>query len=149
MAGHSFGVLCAAHKKIHCSVAVIWVQVDGKHWVCNLTAKPFNSIQNCLRIKWLLILIDHNFSSLYSPQMLIFPNTVVLPIGHCQNQLNIRWFFTNKLLNVLLHHQGAIHFLKRLILPTTKFLQCQQKYQDENKFFTSLHQAQDFSLSCF
>lgn len=28
------------------------MHVDGKHWVCNLTAKPFNSIQNCLQ--WLV-----------------------------------------------------------------------------------------------
>ena len=27
IAGHSFGVLCAAHRNIHCSVAVIWKQV--------------------------------------------------------------------------------------------------------------------------
>lgn len=51
MAGHSFGVLWAAHKKIHCSVAVICVHVDGKHCVCSLTASPFNSMQNCLKGK--------------------------------------------------------------------------------------------------
>jgi len=31
----SFGVLCAAHRKIHCSVAVICVQVSGLHSGCN------------------------------------------------------------------------------------------------------------------
>ena len=32
IAGHSFGVLCAAHRNIHCSVAVIWKQVTIVTW---------------------------------------------------------------------------------------------------------------------
>lgn len=44
----SLGVLCAAHKKIHCSVAVICVHVSGLHSFCNFTANPFSSMQNCL-----------------------------------------------------------------------------------------------------
>lgn len=48
MAGHSIGVLWAAHKNIHCSVAVICVQVLGTQCDCKRTAKPFNSMQNCL-----------------------------------------------------------------------------------------------------
>lgn len=30
----SFGVLWAAQRKIHCSVAVIWVHVSGWHSLC-------------------------------------------------------------------------------------------------------------------
>ena len=50
MAGHSFGVLWAAHKKIHWSVAVICVQDSGWHSFWSFTAIPFNSMQNCLFI---------------------------------------------------------------------------------------------------
>lgn len=56
MAGHSFGVLWAAHKKIHCSVAVIWVQVPGWQCACKRTAKPFNSMQNCLQKEFEIII---------------------------------------------------------------------------------------------
>ena len=47
----SLGCLWAAHRKIHWSVAVIWVQVSGLHSPCSRTASPLSSIQNCLQHK--------------------------------------------------------------------------------------------------
>ena len=52
MAGHSLGVLCAAQRKIHCSVAVIWLQVSGLQSPCSFTASPLSSMQNCLRCSY-------------------------------------------------------------------------------------------------
>ena len=43
----SFGFLCAAHKNIHCSVAVICTHVVGVHSCCNATVIRFKSKQNC------------------------------------------------------------------------------------------------------
>lgn len=149
MAGHSFGVLCAAHRKIHCSVAVIWVQVEGKHWVCSRTANPFNSIQNCLRsiVISTIVKTSHLFNS---PQMLVLPNTLILPIGHRQNQFYIWRLPAYQLLNELLHHQRAVHFLKRFILPSAEFLQQKNaKVELGGKFIFTflLRQAQKFFVS--
>lgn len=73
--------------------------------------------------------------------MLVLPNTLVLSIGHRKNQLYIRRLSAYQLLNKLLHHQRAVHFLKGLILPPAEFLQQQiTKIKLREKF----RQAQNF-----
>lgn len=54
--------------------------------------------------------------------MFIFPNTFVLCVGHLQYKINICWISPNKLLNILLDSQSAIHFLESFIWPPTKIL---------------------------
>lgn len=119
MAGHSLGVLCAAQRKIHCSVAVIWLQVSGLHSACSRTASPFSSMQNCRRCSYF-----HTPSSWVSgadrmcstsKQSRFVPSTARWCYKHCT--LGI---LPDGLLDVLLYCQSGVHLIKRLLWPFTK-----------------------------
>lgn len=67
--------------------------------------------------------------------MFVFPDTLVLPVGHRQNLLHAGGVLLDHLLNVLLHRKRAVHLLERFIGPVGKVLQKSDKtINTTNKF---------------